>query len=93
MDTVLASHSFTPLQIRRINYCRLYLQVITVSDISDAHGNQLAPELYYGRLNDHQGKTTWHSFKIRIAQLHCLGERGTRPVTSSPVPWDNFTSP
>ncbi|KAI2512751.1 hypothetical protein MHU86_1539 [Fragilaria crotonensis] len=41
MDHVLESRQFQPAQIRRINYCRLYLQAVTVSDISTNNGLQL----------------------------------------------------
>jgi hypothetical protein len=38
MDVILDSGIFSSKQIRYINYCRLYLNVITVSDISLANG-------------------------------------------------------
>jgi hypothetical protein len=38
MDMILDSGQFTKAQIRRLNYCRLYLQAVTVSDITDANG-------------------------------------------------------
>ena len=41
MDHILASHQFKPAQIRRINYCRLYLQAVTVSDITTNNGLML----------------------------------------------------
>jgi hypothetical protein len=34
LDAVLSSDIFDNRSIQRINYCRLYLQAITVSDIS-----------------------------------------------------------
>jgi len=40
MDHVIASGKFTPSDIKRINYCRLYLQAITISDISNIQGTQ-----------------------------------------------------
>jgi hypothetical protein len=74
MDTVLASNLFKPQQVSWINYRRLYLQAITVSDICDGHGNHLEPELYYGRLHEKSGKTTWHCF-----QQEQPSERSWRP--------------
>ena len=38
MDQILESNKFTAAQIRRLNYCRLFLQAITLSDITDASG-------------------------------------------------------
>ena len=43
MDHVLERGTFSPPEIRRINYCRLFLQAITVSDITDATGTNLSP--------------------------------------------------
>ena len=34
MDSVLGSNHFTPLEIRRINYCPLYLGAVTLSDLT-----------------------------------------------------------
>jgi hypothetical protein len=48
MDSVVASPIFTPKQIRLIHYCRLYLQVLTLSDITLANGLFLDPALYIG---------------------------------------------
>ena len=41
MDHVLDSEVLSPADIRHINYCRLYLQAVTVSDISMASGLRL----------------------------------------------------
>ena len=38
MDLVLTTGSFKKHKIKQINYCRLYLQVITISDITSATG-------------------------------------------------------
>jgi hypothetical protein len=38
MDTILWSEAFTIVQIKILNYCRLCLQVVTVSDICHANG-------------------------------------------------------
>jgi hypothetical protein len=42
MDVVLASRLFKPREIKFINYCRLYLQVLSLSDMYNAQGNALA---------------------------------------------------
>ena len=36
MDVVLASGQFKSAQIQQINYCRMYLQAVTISDITRA---------------------------------------------------------
>jgi hypothetical protein len=41
MDHVLECGNFNPKEIQRINYCRLYYQAVTVSDISNASGTSL----------------------------------------------------
>ena len=43
MDAVLGSNHFTSLEIRRINYCRLYLGAVTLSDLTKACGSELDP--------------------------------------------------
>jgi hypothetical protein len=48
MDVVLASKQFTTEEVRKINYCRLYLQAVTVSDISLAGGTRLDPYFLKG---------------------------------------------
>ncbi len=44
----MQSNLFTKKEIRRINYCRLYLQVLTISDICNAQGTFLAKNIYQG---------------------------------------------
>jgi hypothetical protein len=51
MDMVLASDSFTKQEICRINYCRLFLQAVTLSDICLADGVHLDPSMVLGRLD------------------------------------------
>lgn len=48
MDAILESNRFTDTQIRRLHYCRLFLQAVTVSDLSDATGRQLDPSKLQG---------------------------------------------
>jgi hypothetical protein len=49
MDAVLATDQFTPKQVCMIHYCWLYLQVLTLSDITLANGTALDPALYQGQ--------------------------------------------
>jgi hypothetical protein len=48
MDLVTRSNAFTPDEARIINYCRQYLDVITVSDISTATGGALISGIEWG---------------------------------------------
>ena len=41
MDAIQSSGQFTNAEVRRLNYCRLYLQVVTVSDLTDVSGKVL----------------------------------------------------
>jgi hypothetical protein len=71
-DTMLfdqaLSLNFTTLQLRQINECRMYLQVIIVSDISTADGKYILPHIYKGKRSTD-----------RISSLHWPATR--RPVT------------
>lgn len=49
MHAVLLSKSFTPKQIKRINYCRLFLQVEMASDICLADGRTIDPTFLHGK--------------------------------------------
>ena len=51
MDKVLESKKFTPLQIRQINYCQMYLQAMTVSDISNIKGDHIDPAKLQGTIS------------------------------------------
>jgi hypothetical protein len=72
MDVVLASRFFKPQEIKFINYCRLYLQVLSLSGMYNAQGNALAVGIYDGYrsasqscsvllepLQDQPSKVTW----------------------------------
>jgi hypothetical protein len=61
MYHVLEQGNFNHKEIRKINYCQLYLQAITVSDISNATGNQLMPGIRFGKYTLWSGVT--HSRK------------------------------
>ena len=48
MDFVLSLKMFTQGELRRINYCRLFLDVHTISDIATACERYLSKELLLG---------------------------------------------
>ena len=48
MDMVISTNKFTPAQTKRINYCRMHLGVLLLSDIATAAGNNIIPSIYSG---------------------------------------------
>ena len=48
MDLVLSSKKLGPAAIKRINYCRLYQNVVLLSDISSPNGRHLDRAAYEG---------------------------------------------
>jgi hypothetical protein len=48
MDRTCNSGLFSPAKLKRLNYCRLYLNVLTLSDVTDAKGTQFAPGILDG---------------------------------------------
>ena len=60
MDHVLESKMFSPADIRLVNYCQLYLQAVTVSDISIASGSRLFSGIHKGITTEITSTTTWH---------------------------------
>jgi hypothetical protein len=60
MDHVLASNEFKPHKIRSINYCQLYLQAVTISDIANASGTRIADGILKGDLSLVPSHTKWH---------------------------------
>ena len=49
MDHILDSKRFSNAEIKRLNYCRQWLQVQTISDITQASGTRLHLEFFNGR--------------------------------------------
>ena len=60
MDHVLERGTFSKTEICRINYCRLRLQAVTVSDIASATGNRLAPGIRSGNPTLWSGLSRFH---------------------------------
>ena len=60
MDHVLEKGTFSPAKIRCINYCRLRLQAVMVSDVSSATGTILAPGIRHGKPTLWSGVTRFH---------------------------------
>jgi len=62
MDRIMALGSFTPAQIRKINYCRLYLNAVTLADICSADGTRFDKEAFHGHKLEYQEVPcrNWH---------------------------------
>lgn len=61
MDLILESDKFTPAEIRRLNYCRLYLQAITISDLAHATGIDLDLSMRCGSPSLQSSISRWHT--------------------------------
>jgi hypothetical protein len=61
MDVIVMSNRFKPAEIKRLNYCRLYLQVVTLSDITKPNGIDLDPTLLEGRPSWQSTTPRWHT--------------------------------
>ena len=61
MDIIVNSARFTPAEIRKLNYCRLYLLAVTLSDISKPNGCELGSCLLQGRPSLYSSRTRWHT--------------------------------
>jgi hypothetical protein len=48
MDLAIQSKRFKPFQLRLLNYCRLYLRVVSIADISNANGSHIPKPVYQG---------------------------------------------
>jgi hypothetical protein len=71
MDTILRSEAFTIAQIKILNYCRLYLQVVTVSDICQANGTHVDAGCISGYPILLSSQTNWITIKqARPADKH-----------------------
>lgn len=69
-DTMILDHAlqlnFNTLQLRQLNACRMYLQVLTISDISTADGNHVLPNIFQGRRTSDRVSTLNWSITRRL---------------------------
>ncbi|KAI2494585.1 hypothetical protein MHU86_19955 [Fragilaria crotonensis] len=59
MDHILEAGTFTASEIRRLNYCRLYLQAVTISDITMITGDVLDQSKLAGYPSLQSSKSHW----------------------------------
>ena len=85
MDAICAGKQFTALDIRRINGCCLYLQVMLLSDIASPCGQYINQAYYAGDLAQRQNwpstkyprqacpnKVTWALWQRALNRTHLL---------------------
>jgi hypothetical protein len=60
MDWVVNYSNFGPADIKAVNYCRLYFNVVTVSDITNAQGTHIDEHYWSGKDSEIRNHTTWH---------------------------------
>ena len=53
MDHVLEKGQFSQSELKRINYVRLHLDVLLISDMASASGQTILEEYYTGKLTEH----------------------------------------
>ena len=58
MDTILKHVSYGRHRIQLINFCRLYLQVSCISELTNAAGTTLLPKFWMGDLSARQSSPT-----------------------------------
>ena len=54
MDVALASNKLTLCEMKHVNFCRLYLQMLTISDMCNAEGTTLAEGVLDGQRHNDQ---------------------------------------
>ena len=77
MEIAMASGKFTKAELVILNQCRIYLQVVTVSDICNAAGTKILPSFLKGKLHSNQSKANWHPFRHPRPSSRCW-EKWTR---------------
>ena len=59
MDACIQSATFKPREIRAINYCRLYLGAVTLSDLTNTRGDRLDHAKLQGKISLMSHTTRW----------------------------------
>ena len=58
MDVLMASNHYTPAELRKLNYCRLFLNVITISDITKPSGKVIDESILNGTPSARSSRST-----------------------------------
>ena len=59
MDLIIQSNAFQPAQVRTLNYCRLYLGAVTLSDLTTTNGKYLDNVKLHGVMSRMSHETRW----------------------------------
>ena len=78
MDAAVHCSFLSSSDVKRVNYCRLYLQLLTLSDMTNAQGKRLAPGI-------RQGIHLWSQSKSILREVH-----QERPDEASWMIWRRF---
>ena len=62
MDIAIHSGKFTAAALCRLNYCRMQLNVLVVSDIATANGKEIDAEMYSGQADKAGSWNNFHQF-------------------------------
>jgi hypothetical protein len=74
MDIAINMKKLKPGQLRRINYCRLYLNVTTLSKITNATGNSIDPAALKGDRDQLSAQSNWQRvLQQRPDKTSCAG--------------------
>jgi hypothetical protein len=60
VDMIIHSNRYSLVQLRTLNYCRLYLQAVTLADITKPNGLHLDPCFLTGHSSLYSSRTRWH---------------------------------
>jgi hypothetical protein len=59
MEIAIQQGKYKPHQLRRINYCRMYLNITTISEITNAKGDMIDPAMMNGNKESTISKAKW----------------------------------
>jgi hypothetical protein len=65
MDSTKSNY-FTKTELKSINACRIYLQVITISKITNEEGTQILPSVLHGKVDQNNVPALWKKTKSRL---------------------------
>jgi hypothetical protein len=95
---IFQSHNFSPIQLRHLNNCRIFLQVLTLSDITSADGKYILPTALKGERTQEQTSTlhwprqdsptelSWDLWRLALSHIstHSKLLRPLGPWTGNP---------
>jgi hypothetical protein len=85
MDLIMNARCFSNAEIRKLNYCRLHLQVVTLADITKPNGAELDPNFLKGYPSLMSAKSTLLSiYQDRPSEREWILWRKANLIWSSP---------